>query len=72
MENIYVKLLEEATEVYRPAPATKLAPSVYLIGCPSEYDPADEKWEFPPGSRVIAAPRVLSAEPVLVAIGLSP
>jgi hypothetical protein len=52
MDEIYVKLLNEGTEVYRPVPAKTIGESVYLIDGSVAYDAADETWEYPPGSRV--------------------
>lgn len=48
---VYVKLLGEGTEVYRPVPAV-LSDGVYHLNAPQDYDPDDEFWEFPPGSKV--------------------
>jgi hypothetical protein len=70
MEEIYVRLLEEGTEVYRPVPATHVGSSVYLIDPRALYNRADEMWEFPPGSRVVVVRKILSGETKLVAIRL--
>ena len=51
-KNIYVRLLNEGTEVCRPAPARELEHGLYEVLPTEDYDPADEEWEFPPGSRV--------------------
>jgi hypothetical protein len=55
MDVIYVRLLEEGTDAYRPVPATRLESSVYVIDPQAPYDIADEVWEFPPGTRVIGS-----------------
>ncbi len=68
MHEIYVKLLDEGTIVYRPVRATRLASSIYLLDPNASYDATDEKWEFPPGSRVIVEERLLSGEVKLVAV----
>jgi len=60
MDEIYVSLLEEGTDVWRPVPARRLGPSVYLIYPEAPYNRDDEIWEFPPGSRVVIAEKVLS------------
>ncbi len=70
MEEIYVKLLNEGTEVYRPVPAERISVSVYVIDHAAPYDTADETWEYPPGSRVHVRPRLLGGELKLVAIRL--
>jgi len=72
MEEIYVKLLNEGTEVYRPVPAKRISESVYLINDSATYDATDETWEYPPGSRVQVTRRALSGELKLVAISLDP
>jgi hypothetical protein len=72
MEEIYVRLLNEGTEVYRPVPAQRIGSSVYLIDHRAPYDTADESWEFPPGSRVQVTQRLLSGEIKLVATRLDP
>ncbi len=51
-EEIYVRLLNEGTEVFRPVLAKKLAGGRYKIIKKDYYDPEDEEWEFPPGSIV--------------------
>jgi hypothetical protein len=70
MDEIYVRLLEEGTEVYRPVAATQLESSVYLIDSRASYNTVDETWEFPPGSRVVVIKKVLSGETKLVAVRL--
>lgn len=49
---VYVRLLDEGTEVSRPTLALEIAPGVFELLPTEEYDPEDEHWEFPPGSRV--------------------
>ena len=49
---IYVRLLDEATEVSRPTEALDLGSGFFNILPTEHYDPNDEKWEFPPGSIV--------------------
>jgi hypothetical protein len=51
-ETVYVALLDEGTNVWRPAPARKVADSTYEILRPADYHPDEERWEFPPGSIV--------------------
>jgi hypothetical protein len=54
---IYVRLLDEGTEVSRPTVARELGAGLYEILPTEQYDPEDEKWEFPPGS-VVKAKRI--------------
>lgn len=49
---VYVRLLDEGTEVARPTLAEEVEPSVYRLLPTQDYDPEDETWEFPPGSLV--------------------
>ncbi len=65
---VYVRLLGEGVQVYRPVPASKVASDVYILGGADIYDPEDEEWEFLPGTRVVTQERVFDGEAVLVAI----
>jgi hypothetical protein len=49
LETIYVPLLDEGTDVWRPVEATRLAENVYIV---LGVMPDDEAWAFPPDSRV--------------------
>jgi hypothetical protein len=49
---IYIRLLDEGTDVFRPADAVALGEGVFQILPSADYDPEDETWEFPPGSVV--------------------
>ena len=69
-KSIYVRLLGEGTEVYRPIPATKVAERIYVIQNDASYDPDDETWEFTPGSRVVVEERQSVGEMQLVATKL--
>lgn len=68
MVNVYVRLLNEGVNVYRPVPASPVSASIFLLGGSDIYDPEDEEWEFLPGSLVIVEERILAGESVLVAI----
>lgn len=50
---IYVFLLDEGVEVWRPVKALKLKDNTYLI-LSNQIVPRDEEWEFEPGTTVIA------------------
>jgi hypothetical protein len=65
---IYVKLVEEGAEVWRPAQAKEVKEGWFLMLPAPDYPTLDEQWEFPPGSVVRCEKRVLSGDEVLVAI----
>ena len=48
---IYVRLLDEGTDVWRPVEAVAVSPDVFEIA-PDVTVPDDERWEFGPGERV--------------------
>jgi len=64
---IYVYLLDEGTDVWRPVAAEELRDGVYRI-ISENPDPDDERWEFPPGSVVRCEDRQLSDGRFLVAV----
>ena len=51
-KTIHVRLLNEGTEVSRPTEGREIGEGLYEILPTFDYDPADEDWEFPPGSHV--------------------
>ena len=55
---IYVYLLEEGTDVWRPVHAVDLGNSIFRILSVNE-DPEDEEWEFSTGDAVYCEPRLL-------------
>ena len=65
---IYVRLLGEGVQVYRPVSASQITSRVYVIDGYEVYDPDDEEWEFFPGTHVVVEKRVLGGKAVLVAI----
>jgi hypothetical protein len=46
-DTIYVALLDEGVDVWRPVEAKRLSADRYLI-VDQDYDPAIERWEFEP------------------------
>lgn len=68
MATIYIRLLNEGTEVFRPTSAEPLQDGFFKVLPTSDYDPQDEKWEFLPGSLVECVKRKLDGEEVLVAV----
>jgi hypothetical protein len=67
-KKVYIKLLEEGTEVYRPVPAIELKENIYEVKGHDIYDPEDEVWEFKPGARVVVEEQKLDGDLVLVAV----
>ena len=49
---IYVALLDEGVQVWRPVAAEHLGGTRYRI-LPQTYDASDERWEFIPGDEVV-------------------
>jgi hypothetical protein len=49
---LFVRLLDEGTEVSRPTEALELGNGLFRILPVANYDSQDEVWEFPPGSIV--------------------
>lgn len=51
-KEIYIKLLEEGTDVWRPTLGRNLGNELFEVLAAPDYDPEDEIWEFLPGSIV--------------------
>ncbi len=68
IQEIYIQLLNEGTDVWRPTQAIILGKGLFKILPTSKYDPEDEVWEFPPGAIVKGEEKMLSGERVLVAV----
>lgn len=64
---IYVYLLNEGTDVWRPVQAEKLSDCLFRI-VSKNPDPGDEKWQFSTGDIVKCEERQLSRTKCLVAI----
>lgn len=62
---VYVELLEEGVDAWRPVTATAEGNGTYRL--PAEQ-PAGEVWAFAPGSRVRCERRPLSGGDALVAV----
>ena len=67
---LYVRLLDEGTDVFRPVWAEPLGSGVYELIAPSDYDPEDEEWEFLPGTHVSVSQRQGETEEMFVAAPL--
>jgi hypothetical protein len=68
MKQVYVRLLNEGTDVWRPVAATAQGDGTYLLSERTMSE--DEQWEFPPGSRVTVEEMVFEGKPELVAVRL--
>lgn len=68
MRTIYIRLLEEGTEVWRPTEAEELRDGLFKLLPTPNYDPEDEHWEFGPGSVVRGVSRKVEGDAVLVAV----
>jgi hypothetical protein len=66
---IYVALLDEGADVWRPVPAHRIDDDTYVILRPDDYDPDDETWQFPPGTLVTCQPRATRDGTIVAAIG---
>jgi hypothetical protein len=62
---IYVRLLDEGLDVWRPIAAKKIGDRTFEIV--SQSCPADEIWEFNPGDQVRCRSKEVGGERVLVA-----
>lgn len=70
-ETIYIYLLDEGTDVWRPAEAEDLGNNRYRI-ISMNNDPEDKKWEFQTGDIVICEERVLNdSAPSLCLVAVS-
>ena len=56
---IYVQLLNESTEVWRPVEAMKLGKNLFKIISPNP-EPDIEKWQFNKGDQVLCENKVFS------------
>ena len=64
---IYIALLDEGTDVWRPVAAEELRDRVFRIISENPHRD-DEHWEFPPGAIVRCKHRQLSGGRFLVAV----
>jgi hypothetical protein len=69
LQTIYVKLVGEGVEVWRPVKAEHLRDDVYLI-VDQPYDRDSETWQFGPGSSVVCEPVESADGPIPGAIQL--
>jgi hypothetical protein len=65
---VFVKLKGEGTDVRRPTQAEALPDGSFRLLPTPDYDPADEQWEFVPGTCVWCEPQTIGGEQLLVAV----
>jgi hypothetical protein len=65
---VYVRLLDEGTEVSRPTEAIDLGNGLLKLLPTPNYNPEDEKWEFPPNSVVRVEKRAAPSGEHLLAV----
>jgi hypothetical protein len=63
---VYVPLLDEDVEVWRPVEARRLSDNTYLI-LNQDYDRILERWVFEPGTRVTCRQERRDGRSILVA-----
>jgi hypothetical protein len=64
---LYVRLLNEGTEVIRPTTGVVVGSDLFQVHATPNYNRAGEEWEFPPGSIVRCVSEEWSGGRVLVA-----
>ena len=64
---IYIPLLNEGTDVLRPTQGLRLGSDEFRVLPTPNYNPADEEWEFPPGTKVKCVQEVRGGRELLVA-----
>ena len=64
---IYIPLLNEGTDVLRPTQGRVLGSDEVQVLATPDYDPADEEWEFPPGTKVRCVREIRGGRELLVA-----
>jgi hypothetical protein len=65
-DTIYVALLDEGIDVWRPVEARRLGADTYLI-VDQDYDRRTERWEFEPGTAVRCRKESRDGRQILVA-----
>ena len=68
MVTIYIRLLDEGTDVTRPTKAEEIASGIFRVIQTPNYDPEDEHWEFPPGAIVRSEERQFAEGKILLAV----
>ena len=68
MVTIYIRLLDEGTEVTRPTKAEEIASGLFRVLQTPDYDPEAEHGEFPPGAIVRSEKRQSDEGEILLAV----
>jgi hypothetical protein len=68
METVFVRLLDEGTDVMRPVQAERIGSGIFRLFEPADYDPEYEIWEFVPGSLVRCEVQHINNEAILVVV----
>ena len=66
---VYVRLLDEGTDVFRPTKAERINEGMYRLLPTADYDAEDEHWEFLPGEVVTCQATNLQGARRLVVVG---
>lgn len=69
-QTVFVKLLNEGTDVWRPVAAQHVGANIYAL--PRVEPELGEAWDFPPGATVRCETRPLSEGRSLVAVAIAP
>jgi hypothetical protein len=70
MSQIFVKLMDEAVDVWKPVMAVHVRDSIYLISAPDD-DSCEESWQFQPGEAVVCEQIPAEDGTMLAAVRLS-
>lgn len=65
---VYVRLLDEGTDVYRPTRARHVTGNLFQLAADDSYDERLETREFLPGAIVCTEQRILEGERLVVAV----
>ncbi len=65
-DTVYVRLLDEGVEVWRPVPAERVSEGAYRLS--DAPPPEDEAWTFQPGEVVVAERRAGRMDQPLIAL----
>jgi hypothetical protein len=63
----YIPLLKEGTDVLRPTMGLVLGSDEFQVLATPNYDPADEEWQVPPGTKVRCVKEIRSGREMFVA-----
>jgi hypothetical protein len=64
---IFIPLLNEGTDVLRPTQGCVLGSNEIQVLPTPDYDPTNEEWEFPPGTKVRCEKEIKGGRELLVA-----